>query len=221
LRLHAEGRQATVTLSRNDSTVSKVNLTTLEFGGFFLSEARAAYRPRQFKLDFAFRLGLPKSESAYRLFSLSGNYHKLLTRFLETDVSGRVETASEDTPIFDQPSFGGSDVVRAFRRDDLIGLTLWSVQPELWFPVPGTIAAESGIKKFLQRQVRLAGFFDVGGVYRTATSKNGIKVGPGIGARLIFFPVIMKLDWAYGIGETVTGKGRGRFYFTVGTNLPF
>jgi hypothetical protein len=221
LRLFAEGRRATVTLSRSGSDLSKVNLTSLEMGGIFLAETRAAYRPKQLKLDFRIRLGLPDNEANYAVYSLTGNYHQLLSRFFEADLSGRLEFATESTLIFDQPSFGGAEVVRGFRHDDLIGRRLWSLQPELWFAVPGVAGSENGISKLLERHVRLAGFSDVGGIYRTGTGKDGVKFGPGVGARLIFFPIIMKLDWAYGIGETANGRGHGRFYFSVGTNLPF
>jgi len=31
---------------------------------------------------------------------------------------------------------------------------------------------------------------------------------------------VLKFDWAYGIGNAATGGSRGKFYFTVGLNVP-
>jgi hypothetical protein len=224
LRFYAEGQRATVQLLQADQTVSKQNLTTLDLGGLYLFEDRTAYRPKRVRLEPRLRLGLglAQDEPQFASFLLSGNYHQQLSRTLEADLTGRVELASRQTPLYELPSLGGVDVLRGFREDDAIGRRLWSLQSELWTALPGTAGAESGFRKFLRRQVRLAGFLDLGGAYETTASASGVRFGPGLGARIIYRPAIIKLDWAYGIGDAATtGRGRGRFYFSVGTNLPF
>lgn len=224
LRFYAEGQRATVQLLQDDRTVSKQNLTTLDLGGLYLFEDRTAYRPKRLRLEPRLRLGLglARDETQFASFLLSGNYHGLLSRTLEADLTGRVEFASQRTPLYELPSLGGVDVLRGFREDDALGRRLWSLQSELWTALPGTAGAESGLRKFLRRQVKLAGFIDIGGAYQTTASAPGLRFGPGLGARIIYRPAIIKLDWAYGIGDAATtGRGRGRFYFSVGTNLPF
>ena len=224
LRFYVEGRHATVQLLQDDKTVSKQNLTTLDIGGIYLYENRIAFKPKRLRLEPRLRvgLGLAADEPQFTSFFLAGNYHQQLSRALEADLNGRVEFASARTPLYELPSLGGVDILRGFREDDALGRRLWSLQSELWTVLPGTAGAESGFRKFLRRQVRMAGFLDVGGVYETIGSEPGVRFGPGIGARIIYRPAIIKLDWAYGIGDAATtGRGRGRFYFSVGTNLPF
>lgn len=222
LRVYLEGRRDTVALTRADKPVGKQNLTTLDLGSLFLFERNEAYRPKRLRLEPRLRvgLGLAHNEPVFTVFSLAGNYHRQLPKLLELDLSNRVQVATRQTPLFELPSFGGEEMVRGFRRDDALGRRVWSWQSELWLPVPGVSRSAEGIGRFLRRQVRLAGFADVGGAYQTVDSRPGTRFGPGLGARIIFSPVVIKLDWAYGIGDAATGRGRGRFYFSVNTNLP-
>jgi hypothetical protein len=224
LRVYAEARETTVHLIQDDHIASKQNLTTIDLGAVYLFEDRIAYRPQTLRLEPMLRIGLGvgADKPQFTSFLLTGNYHRRLPRSLEGDFTGRIALASQNTPIFELPSLGGVDVLRGFREDDALGRRIWSLQSELWMPLPGTSGAEGGIRQFLRRQVRLASFIDVGGAYLTTASTSGFRAGPGIGARIIYRPAIIKLDWAYGIGDAATsGRGRGRFYFSVGTNLPF
>jgi hemolysin activation/secretion protein len=152
---------------------------------------------------------------------MTGNYHQQLPRLFEADLSANIGVANIGTPIYEQPSLGGAEVLRGFRKDDAIGRRLWSLQNELWAPIPGFGDSQSSLSRFLRKQVRLAGFVDVGAVEEATGSKSGTRTGPGLGARLIFFPVVMKLDWAYGLGDAAVGRGHGRVYFSVSTNTPF
>jgi len=112
--------------------------------------------------------------------------------------------------------------VRGFRHDDALGRRLWSLQNELWLPLPRTATDdEEGLKVFLRDNVRLAPFVDVGGLYSPSTSKAGVRSGYGMGLRVIYNIVIFNVDYAYGVGAAATGGSRGKFYFTVKTNLPF
>ena len=223
LRLSAEGRHTTVELTRSSNTVTKQNLTTLEIGGLYLFDHSAAEWPRTVRIEPRVRigLGLANGEPSYTRMIISGNFHQKLPNLVEIDLSGRLETATEQTPIFEVPSLGGAESVRGFRADDALARRLWSLQSELWLPVPGSNDPTGGVSRFLRRNIRLAGFIDLGGAYSTRDSVSGLRMGPGVGLRLIYNPVVLKLDWAYGIGDGSIGNGRGRFYMSVSTNLPF
>jgi hypothetical protein len=233
LRLFAEGRHQTVELLRDDKTISKQNITTLDLGLDFALDRRMAIYPTILKLRPQLRLGLglAANEPSFTVFTLVGDAHSELTRLLELNLAGRIGLASSRTPIFEQLSFGAAEVVRGFRRDDAIGRKLWSIQPELWLrlrgfsapsqpPAPGDDAAQegklAGLKRMLRESMSLALFYDVGGVYRTIDSQPGLRSGPGLGLRFSYKKAaVFKLDWAYGLGDGVSGNGRGRFYFTI------
>src|SRR6266404_1714442 len=223
LRLSLAGRRTTVELLQNDKTVGKQNLTVVDLGGFYLFQGDQLHYPRSLRVEPRVRLGvrLGASEPRFLALSLAANFHQKLTGLMEADINGHLEKDSLHTPVYEQASFGGAEVVRGFRRDDAIGRSLWSLQNELWLPVPGTRGATDGPAFFLRRNVRLAGFADVGGVYSTTGSKPGIRFGPGVGARVIYNLVVLKIDWAYGLGDAATGRSHGRFYFGVSFNRPF
>ena len=73
----------------------------------------------------------------------------------------------------------------------------------------------------LREKVKLASFVDVGGLYDTINVPSGMRAGTGLGVRLIYNPIIFKLDFGYGFGEKATSGGRGKFHFGVTSNLPF
>ena len=222
-RVYVEGRRSTVELTQGEQLLLRQNLSTLDVGGLFMFESREAYQPKQFRLEPMVRIGLAlaRGEPAFVTFGLASSYHQQLPHYLDVDINARFKIASGRTPIYELPSLGGADSLRGFREDDGLGTKLWSVQNELWMPLPAVGDEASGLQRFLRRQVRLAGFVDVGGIYGT-TTQSGMRVGPGLGLRIIYQPAIIKLDWAYGIGNAATsGRGHGRFYFSVGTNLPF
>jgi hemolysin activation/secretion protein len=71
------------------------------------------------------------------------------------------------------------------------------------------------LRKMARDSLALAFFSDIGGVYRAVSSAPGVRYGPGLGVRFKFAKqATLRLDWAYGIGDGVSGKGRGRFYFS-------
>ena len=137
-------------------------------------------------------------------------------------MSGQLETSSKNTPIFEQATLGGAEILRGFRTDELIGRKLWSLQPEIWLPVFGiNPSTKNQFAKLLKENLRIAAFFDVGGIYETSRNFSGLKGGPGIGLRFVKYPIIFKLDYAYGLGSIPFPRGGGKFYFGVETNLPF
>ncbi|PYP89963.1 MAG: hypothetical protein DMF61_01815 [Blastocatellia bacterium AA13] len=226
LRFFAETERKTVELSKDtqsNQVPDKLNLTTLDLGALYFFQSGESRYPRTLRLEprLRFGLGAAADEPSFKVISLKANWHQKLPKLYELDFTQQTGIATDRTPLFELPSLGGEDTVRGFRRDDAIGQTLWSLQNELWMPVPGLSRDGESLGNYIRRNVRLAGFVDIGGVYRTAFSQPGMRIGPGIGARIIRFPVVIKLDWAYGIGEGASGVGRGRFYFSLTTNLPF
>jgi outer membrane protein assembly factor BamA len=73
----------------------------------------------------------------------------------------------------------------------------------------------------LHQNARLAFFVDVGGVYKTLGQLEGTKAGPGVGIRVHYGLVVLKLDWARAIGNAATEGPWGRFYFNVMTTRAF
>jgi len=222
LRLSLEARRTTVEL-KSDNATAKQNLTTLDFGGYYLFQGDELNYPRLIRLEprLRFGLGLAAGEPHYRTFEVSGNFHQKLPHLLEADITGVIEEDSANTPLFEQASFGGPEINRGFRRDDAIGRSLWSLQNELWLPVPGTRNATDGPIFFLRRNVRLAPFIDLSSIDKTTSSQSGFRAAPGIGMRVIYNLAVIKIDWAYGVGDGVTGSGHGRFSFAVTFNRPF
>lgn len=224
LRFHAEGQRTTVALrAQNQTTTTTQNLTTLETGALYLSETSEVEFPRRVRIEprLKFGLGLAASEPRFTVFSTTGQYHQVLPKQMELDLRGRLESASEKTPLIEQPSFGGEDVVRGFRRDDAIGLRQWCLQNELWLPLPINKQDKNEFKTLLREKVKLAPFFDVGGLYDPSRSVSGIRSGIGLGLRIIYNPIVFRIDYAYGLGVAGTPGSRGKFYFTVSSNLPF
>ena len=221
----AEARRQTVALIREEKTFDKLNLTTLELGARLFLDKRSGDRPGTVELSQRLKIGLGAAElePVYSILSFNGAFHKEANRLFEFDVKGRVSLATEATPVFELPSFGGVDTVRGFRLDDALGRRLWSVQPEVWLRARGLLApdfdpitgGQTKLRQMLRDSLALALFSDVGGVYQTVGSKSGNRYGPGLGLRFKYAKqATLRLDWAYGIGDGFSGKGHGRFYFS-------
>jgi hemolysin activation/secretion protein len=166
-------------------------------------------------------LGLAVNEPRYNKLVVAGNFHQTLPRRFEFEFNGRAETASRATPRFELPSLGGADLVRGFRSDDVLGRKLWSLQNEVWIPLPIGDETSKGLKAMVREKVKLAPFVDVGGVYDTVTSTPGTRSGIGLGIRFIYTPIIFKVDYGYGFGARANDGSRGKVYFSLSSNLPF
>jgi hemolysin activation/secretion protein len=223
LSFDVEGRRATVDLLRKGSSVSKTNLTTLDIGGRYLLEQSSQSYPRRLRLEpvVRWRLGASATETTYARFSVTANYHQQMLGPTEFDLTGTAGVASAKTPAFELLSLGGDQTIRGFRKDDVLARRLWSLQPEIWAPVPGVAGATQGAGLFLRQNARLAFFVDVGGVYKTLGPLEGTKAGPGLGIRLHYGLVVLKLDWAKAVGNAATEGKWGRFYFNVMTTRAF
>src|SRR5262249_35794149 len=150
LKLSVEGRRATVELLEKGTTASKVNLTTVDFGAQFLLDRSGQSYPRRLRIEPVLRRGLGESatENPYTRFSITGNYHQQMLGATEFDVTVTGGVASSRTPVIELLSYGGTETVRGFRRDDVLGRRLWSVQPEMWMPLPGSGSAVQGAGLF-------------------------------------------------------------------------
>lgn len=223
LRFFSEGRHETVELKQNLQPTVKQNLTTLEFGAFYFFESVEVERPRRIRFEpkVKFGLGLAVGEFRYNKFLTTGNFHQMLPGRYELDISGRAEVVSQATPRFELPSLGGSDNLRGFRADDGLGRKLWTLQNEVWIPLKVGDEFSTGLKAMLREKVKAAAFVDVGGLYDAINVSPGIRAGTGIGVRFIYNPIIFKIDYGHGFGEKATSGGRGKFHFTVSSNLPF
>ena len=223
LRFSTEARNETVELKPNLDPIVKANMTTLEFGAFYLFESVEVELPRRIRFEPKFKagLGLAVGEPRYNKFLATGNFHQMLPRRYEFDVTGRAEIASNATPRFELPSLGGTEILRGFRADDGLGRKLWTLQNEVWIPLTIGDDQSTGLKALLREKVKIASFVDVGGLYDTINVSPGMRAGTGLGLRLIYNPIIFKIDFGYGFGEKATSGGRGKFHFTVTSNLPF
>lgn len=223
LRFSTEARNETVELKSNLEPLVKANMTTLEFAAFYLFERVEVELPRRIRFEPKFRagLGLAAGEPRYNKFLATGNFHQMLPARYEFDVTGRAEVASRATPRFELPALGGTDNLRGFRADDGFGRKLWTLQNEVWIPLTIGNDQSTGLKAMLREKVKIASFVDVGGLYDTIDVSPGMRAGTGMGLRVIYNPIIFKFDFGYGFGEKATGGGRGKFHFSVTSNLPF
>ncbi len=232
LRWTAEAQYQVVSLERSGSSqgLGQNHLTTVDTGLLFGYASEASALPVRIQLEphFKYDPGLAAAEPVWRQFLLLGNWHQRLSdsQILSLEVAGAATSASRHTPIFELPSLGGADTVRGFRQDSALGHKLWSLQPEFWAPVPSTVTPKDDdkVRRFLRKNIRLAAFMDVGGIYdmtlpafggASVAAQTGIRIGPGAGLRFLQGSVALKLDWAYGLGGGPDGGGHGRFYIGV------
>jgi hypothetical protein len=192
-----DGNAVTVHLDPSHAVVLNQTLNTIQPGVQFVrSDPTSEYSSRMF-IDPRVLIGLRFAD-----YIVTANTHRAFDHW-EYDVSGRLENAVGNPPIFELPSLGGADTVRGFRADDAIGRRLWSVQSELWHGLPRW------------QLLKVATFADIGGAYQTTGSYPGLREGLGTGLRLDLRVAVLKFDWAYGFGQAATGGSRGKFYFDV------
>jgi hypothetical protein len=232
-------RRETVSLTRSGVAAGGGNLSTMTVGSRVLYDLWTATAPMRFALNSQTRVGvgLGAGEPVYNIFDVDGGIHQRISNqyLISADISGRFQAASKLTPVFELPSLGGGDSVRGFQMDDALGRKMWSLQSEIWTPLPFTLDATEGsaVRWFLRRNVRAAAFFDAGAVSDTSltrspglsvvsvSSEPGLRKGTGAGIRFVQGPIALKLDWAYGFGRGVFGEGHGRFYLGVSRNGTF
>ena len=223
LRFHVEGGKHTVTRTVSDQPEIKNKLTALNVGTLFMTESWETIHPWRLMIAPVMRWGLALSgDPSFARFDVVGDAHVQFNRGYAFDFSASFRRASSATPVFELPSLGGPESVRGFQADDAIGRGIWSAQNEFWMPIPFLTNVKGGSGDFFRKMVRLALFADVAGVQDASSgSLDGTRAGAGMGGRLQFGAVILKGDFAYGFGPQTISGSRGKFYFSVKTNLPF
>jgi hypothetical protein len=192
-----DGNAITLGLIPSHAVVLNQTLNTIEPAVQFIHNDLASEYPWRMFIDPRILMGLRFADCI-----LTANAHRAFDRW-EYDLTGRLENAVGNPPIFELPSFGGADTVRGFRADDAVGRRLWSLQNELWHGLPRWPL------------LKIATFVDLGGAYQTTGSYPGLREGLGTGLRLDLRVAVLKFDWAYGFGQAATGGSRGKFYFNV------
>ena len=192
--------------ARTKVTLAEVSYTnTLDLGAVHTYESSGTPYPWTWRFEPTLRWGVATATvQQHQRASAVARFHKTLPRGFAADIGTQAAFASVSTPLFDRPSLGGADSLRGFRHDDAIATRLWTLQPELWAPI--------------RNNIKLALFNDLGNAGDLSAPPRS---GPGVGIRFLAGPAVLRADWAYGFGPAVTGGSRGKFYFSVTTNLPF
>lgn len=205
---------------------ARQNLTTFSSGFRFSFRDDTSLRATRFEIypRIKFDPGISVSEPKFATFAVSSAFHRELTYAFDGDLKGRIEWASSQTPVFEQPTFGGESFVRGFRKDDAIGRGVWSVQSEMWLRMRAVIppafsysdGAQDKLRGLIRESVSLAFFYDIGGARHTTFSQAGTRSAVGVGLRFNYNKAaIFKLDWARGFGPSVEARSSGRFYFSI------
>ncbi len=193
-------------------------LTTADLGGEY-TLARRPLLPDALA-GVRLRVGWEHPEAAFVTLRAAGRVLRPLGAGFEAVVDGQVEWASRNAPAYEQASFGGMTSVRGYRADAAVGRQLWTLQNELWAPLPGTARATSGIAAALGQYARLAAFFDVGGVARTTGGLSAdVRSGLGLGLRLLLGPLTLRIDWAHRTTALRDGHFRGDLYVSARSNV--
>jgi Omp85 superfamily domain len=217
--LYGDGGGQTVTLTEPNlqgpaATALTDTLFSGDLGGIWTLSRPDRARPFQIRAEPVARFG-HAGAGGFAKAGVAVNYHQETLRAFVFEVNAQFAQASRNTPVYELPSFGGVTSLRGFRADDLLARRLWTVQPEVWTPVPFTGAPDNALAQFISQNMRLAAFYDFGGAYQTVAGPTGVKSGPGAGIRFQYHGAIIRGDWAYGLGTVATGVGHGRFYFSV------
>jgi len=225
LTLAAEGRRTSISLTPVNPAAGPVTLEGLGLSATYALQNLVSAHPFHLTIEPSVRFswGSSPAVSDFRAAGIAASLNQhIADRVLTTfDLSVRLQAATGATPLVEQPSLGGAETLRGFRTDDVIGTSLWSIQPEAWFAF-GRVFGRTKVADFVEKNLRLAGFVDVGGAYGVlAPDTDGVRWGPGIGIRFFQGPIALKVDWARGIGDGASGPGRGRFYVGVSTARTF
>ena len=209
---YAEAERTTVVLERPDVPNTSVLLAVLNGGGSWKWSRTGLGLGRQVSLDPRIRLGIPitKNYAGFQLFSATAAFRQELPKLWEARITLRAAGSSSGTPQVEQPVLGGADSVRGFRTDTAIGRRAWSVQNEIWAPLGIPRTTNAALE--MLRSMRVAGFFDAGGIHHVSEGEPGLLYGVGGGLRIkVARTVFLKLDYGRGFGVQ-PGTRKGRFY---------
>lgn len=165
-------------------------------------------------------MGWAKANLPYMTVRAAGRYFRPFGSGWAGMVEGRVRWATSGTPRFEQSAIGGRTGVRGYRPDAGFGRAVWTLQNELWAPVPGLSPKSDGLRGRLGRYVRLAAFFDVGELaFSDETSSPYVRTGLGLGLRLLVGPVTLRIDWGHRMPAVLDGSLRGDLYVSAQSSV--
>jgi hypothetical protein len=208
----ADGHYETVRLMPQGGIESATDLTTTDLGLSFERNVPLRRHPATLRVLPSLRVGWLTGVSYTRLNALAA-YHLSIAGPVESDFRLHGVVASDDTPVFELPSLGGEETTRGFRADQVFGRRLWSAQSEIWLPL-GSVPDASTFVANLVRNLRLAGFYDVGEIDPVFGAPGGLRQGAGAGLRLRYQGVVFALDVGHGFGADALDPGN-RLYFNV------
>jgi hypothetical protein len=212
LLVSADGHYDTVRLMPKGGAAQTTDLATTDVGLSFERNLPLRRHPGTLRVLPSLRVGWLTGATYTRLNAL-GVYHLSIAGPIETDLRLHGVFASDDTPLFELPALGGDESTRGFRADEMFGHRLWSAQSELWLPV-APISSDPTLFANLVRNLRIAAFYDLGGLDPAVGAPSGLRQGAGIGLRLRYQGVVFAVDVAHGFGAEALDPGN-RLYFNV------
>lgn len=219
--LYAEAQQARVHLARADTANVFRDLSTLDLGARYIRTGPLRVPIPTLLLEARLRSGwqYDRDEGFVRLRG-GGRGYRGLGAGWGAVVEGQTQWTSAATPVFEQASLGGISSVRGYRTDTAVGRILWTLQNELWAPVPGTAQTTEGLGGVLRQHVRLAAFFDVGGIAQATTPQaNDVRTGLGVGLRLLLGSITLRVDWGHRTPDVLGGTLGGDFFLSARSTL--
>lgn len=210
--LSADGRYETVRLMPRGGAENATDLRTTDVGLSFERNVPFERHPATLRVVPSLRVGWLSGGRYSRLNGLAA-YHLSIAGPIEADLRLHGAVASSGTPPFEMPSLGGEETTRGFRGDQAFGQRFWSAQSEVWLPLGPAPPAPTFLANLL-RNLRIAGFYDVGAVDPVLGSPGGLRQGAGAGLRLRYQGVVFAVDVAHGFGPDALDPGN-RLYFNV------
>ncbi len=125
------------------------------------------------------------------------------------------------TPAYLRLGLGGDRSVRGFETDARTGQILWALQNELWFPLPTTFGISKKFEHIVRRNVRAATFLDIGGAGDNLSEAGRMRTGAGLGLRIVYQFLTVKLDVAHPLNKTRSVPGKTSFYASVNMQPQF
>ncbi len=197
------------------------NLFNLETGSRLLRFRPDGFIPVGLLLDGKWLVGYSQSDqNSFIRIRLAGRQIFELGHGFSWKGTLLGEWSSKSTPLFERPSLGGSLSVRGYRQDEVIGRNQLTFQQELMIPVPWSISSDTRLGNYLERYLRLALFFDLGGVDQTDLESNeGARTGTGVGLRWRTGSVTLSADWGHRITDIQDQHYRGNFFLSIRPDL--
>jgi hypothetical protein len=223
LRLDLGGGYREVTVEQGGESVSSDGIASLDTGLLFMKSWDGTPGAARLEVEPILRLAhARRHRDWFALPSLTARYHRFVSSFWQWDIAVHGEISTHETPTTELPSLGGEDTVRGYRADAGLGRAVWAVQNEIWMPLRWDMGLPEGFDRFLRRNLALAAFVDVGGVYDSVDQFSGFKAGAGLGLRMVWQDLLtFRLDWAHPLTSREDDRGGSMVYFSIATKKGF